>query len=409
MKYDFDEKVDRLGTNSIKREAWKTLLLGLPPDYEMPYPEEDYALLWVADMDFAVAPEILSAMHKRLDRRILGYTSLIDFEYQNVLAAWAERRYGWHIKPEQMLHSKGSIPGVKNILTLVTRPGDKVLLMVPSYSPFKTACDMNGLELAHTTLLNDNGYFTIDWNDFETKAKDPMVKAFILCSPHNPTGRVWTETELRKMGEICIKNNVFIISDEIHGDLIRVGKKHIPIASLFPQEKTIAACFAPSKTFNLAGNEFANVIVQDPGIASKWDTVDFNFMVNPLSVAAAIAAYSECDSWLEQLKEYIDGNLAFLENSFHTHLPKAIFKIPEGTYLAWIDVSAYCADISEKLSLFIAKHAPAIIENGSGFIGGSGKCIRINAACPRSSFIKGIEGICNTLKIPRNKKENQDD
>ena len=400
MRYDFDEVIDRHHTNSMKYDGFKPLLLRMPLDEPLAFPDEAYIQMWVADMDFATPAEIRDAMKRRLDQKILGYTYLTDPEFYAVLAGWMQRRHGWTIDPRQVVLSPGVVSALIRLVGLATAPGEKVLLMTPSYGPFKDACDACGREVVLSPLINDHGYYTIDFDDLQRKAADPAVTCTIFCNPHNPSGRVWTEEELRRVGEICLANGVFIISDEIHCDLVRTDQTHIPFAKLFPDSDRIATCMAPSKTFNLAGNSFSNIIIQSSEVLGKWRRSYYD-VTNPLSIAAAQAAYTLCDDWLEQLKAYLDDNFALMRDYLAEHLPEAVFRVPQGTYLGWVDVSAYQDDPSEDLVRYIADRAPVITESGAGFIAGGEHFIRINVACPRSTLRTALEGVCRALAQKR--------
>ena len=265
----------------------------------------DFIPMWVADMDFACPKPVLDAMKARLDREILGYSRISDPAYFEAVKGWMKRRHGMTVETEHIVYSSGVVTAIKAAVNDLTKPGDSVLITTPSYTPFYSAITGAGRTPVMSALVNRDGHFEVDFDDFERKASDPAVKLYILCSPHNPTGRVWTEEELRRMADVCLQNAVFIVSDEIHGDLVRRGQKHIPLANLYPGEKRIITCTAPSKTFNLAGNQLSNIIIPDPDIAARWRGLCG--MPGPLAIEACRAAYNECEDWLEELRDYLDG------------------------------------------------------------------------------------------------------
>lgn len=281
------------------------------------------------------------------------------------------------------------------LVEYICQSDEKVLIVTPSYGFFKSAAEHNDLELVCSDMLNEQGRYSIDFEDFEAKAKDEKVRVCIFCNPHNPSGRVWTTEELQRVGEICLRNNVWIISDEIHCDLLRTGKRHTPLAKLFPDTDRIITCMSPSKTFNMAGLMFSNVIIPNKALRDIWQTRHYGFK-NPLSIAATQAAYETGDEWLKQLKGYLDANFACVEQVVKQHLPLAVFHIPEATYLAWIDISAY-APQNVSLPLFFAEQAGVLLEDGHMFVANGEGCIRLNLACPRAVLQEGLRRISSVL------------
>ena len=272
INYNFDEIIDREGTNSISYEGWKKVLLGKGNKKGSLFKESDYIRLWIADMDFATPPEIIEAIKQRLDRKILGYSAIFDSEYYSILRDWFLKRYQWEINLKDLVISPGVVPALNRLVGLLTTEYDGVLINTPSYEPFKTAADINKRRVFYSRLLHTQGRYEIDFEDFidQLNDKDKNIRLFILCNPHNPTGRVWTEEELRKIGETCLERNIWIISDEIHSDILRKNEKHIPLAKLFPNSKRIITCTAPSKTFNLAGNLMSHIFIPDKAIRDQW-------------------------------------------------------------------------------------------------------------------------------------------
>ena len=342
-----------------------------------------------------MAPEILDAIRDRLDSRILGYSKIFDPAYKSAFNLWCKKRYDHQYNPAHMVAASGVIPAFYDITNYICGDGDKMLITTPSYGFFKYAADFHNVELVKSALIEEYGNFNIDFDDFRIKASDPKVKLCLFCSPHNPTGRIWTDNELRQVAEICFENNVMIISDEIHCDLLRKGKKFTPMAKLFPNSDQIITCMATSKTFNLAGMLIANIIIPNKEIMARWKKKTYA-LENPLSIAAAQAAWTHGGAWLEQLEEYLDANFQYLDKFLKLHLPKAQFTIPDATYLAWIDVSAYLPDV-DNLTLYFANNAGVLLEGGNMFVDNGDGYIRLNLACPRSVLEEGMNRINKVL------------
>jgi len=396
MKYNFDEMIDRRGTNAMSTDGFREYIFHAPPTMKFPYADEEFIRMWVADMEFATPPEIIQAVKDRLDKRIFGYTKVFDPEYYESFLGWTQRYYGWSFRKEHLVTSAGIVPALFELIPILCKPDEKILIHTPSYAFFKHAADFNNIEVVCSDLIVDeNGYYTIDFKDFEEKAKDEKVKLCIFCNPHNPTGRIWTEEELKKTGEICLKNDLWIISDEIHCDLIRTGYEHTPLAKVFPDTDRIITCMAPSKTFNMAGFMFSNVIIPNDEIRAIWGQRHY-LTDNPLSIAAAQAAYTKGDEWLKQLKIYLDDNFEFTKQYQEEHLPKAVFRIPEATYLAWVNINAYVSKDVE-LPLLFANNAGVLLEGGNMFVANSDGYIRLNLACQRSVLEEGLKRICGLL------------
>jgi cystathionine beta-lyase len=271
-----------------------------------------------------------------------------------------------------------------------------VLITTPSYAFFKRAVDRSGVELITSDLLEKRGRYTLDFEDLERKAKDERTTLCIFCNPHNPTGRVWTPEELKRLGEICLSNGLWIISDEIHCDLLRHGQTHTPLAKVHPGTDRIVTCMAPSKTFNLAGLMFSNVIIPNDALRKLWQERHLQFE-NPLSLAAAKAAYAHGEPWLGQLRTYLDRNFEFTGNYLEQHLPRAVFRISEATYLAWVNVRAYLP-ASADLPAFFAHRAGVLLEGGDMFVANSDGYVRLNLACPRAVLEKGLSRLCAALR-----------
>lgn len=395
MKYDFDEIIDRKSTNAMNTDGFREYIFHAPPDMKFPYEDDEFIRMWVADMEFATPPEIIDEMKQRLNKRIFGYTKVFDPEYYKAFLNWTEHYYGWSFKKEDLVTSNGIIPALYELVGHICKADEKVLILTPSYAYFKYAADFNKIETVYSTLINTDGYYTINFEDLKKKASDPKTTLCIFCNPQNPTGRVWTVEELKEFGQICLDNNMTIISDEIHCDLLRTGITHTPLAKLFPDTDKIITCMAPSKTFNLAGLMFSNILIPNKEIMELWKSRHYSFE-NPLSIAAAKGAYTHCQEWLVQLKAYLDNNFEFTRHYLETHLPKAVYRIPEATYLAWVDINAYISKDTD-LPLYFANNAGVLLEGGNMFVADSDGYIRLNVACPRATLEEGLKRICKLL------------
>lgn len=384
--YNFDEVIDRMNTNSVKYGVSKMMYPGLP---------EDYIPMWIADMDFACPQPILDAMKERLDKRILGYSTILDPEYFQALADWMRIRHNWEVDPASSLFSSGVVPALEVAVRMLTTERDSILLNTPAYHPFDDAIKKNRRKPVYSRLLCRNGHYEIDWEDFEKKAKEPDVRLYFLCNPHNPTGRVWSKDELYRIGKICFENDVFVVSDEIHFDFIRSGVEHTVFASLFPHEKRIITCTAPSKTFNLAGNQLSNIFFADRKIQQQWQAENVLGMPNPLSIEACKAAYTKCSGWLDELNSYLDENFRHFAQRVEKELPKVKFKIPESTYLAWLDVSE--TGLSKRELVLRMVHAGLHIEYEDEFVDNGEGHIRMNLACPRSVIDKAVDAMVDAI------------
>lgn len=394
-KYNFDEIIDRRNTNAMNTDGFRDYIFHAPPTMKFPYEDDEFIRMWIADMEFATPPEIIDAVRERLDKRIFGYTKIFDNAYYEAFNGWCKKLYDWSFEKEHLVTSNGIVPALYELVDYITNVHEKILIVTPSYAYFKHAADFNKREIVTCDLIEKENYYTIDFDDFEKKAKDDRVTLCIFCNPHNPSGRVWTEEELTRVGKICLDNNVIIISDEIHCDLLRNGKKHIPMAKLFPKSDKIITCMAPTKTFNIAGFMISNIIIPNDKIRSIYQERHY-ITENPLSVVAAQAAYTNGYEWLCELKDYLDENFKFTKEYLAKHLPKAVMQISEATYLGWVNVGAYVED-DENLPLLFANHAGVLLEGGDMFVRNSNGFIRLNLACPRAILEEGLKRICNLL------------
>ena len=374
MKFDFDKVIQRKGTNSLKYD--------FAEEYGKP---ADALPLWVADMDFQTAPPILKRLEQLVQHGIFGYTDHKE-DYVQAVKNWYQHRFAWDIQGEWIVKMPGVVAALAMAVRAFTKEGDSVLIQRPVYHPFSSVVETNRRNLVNNPLKLVNGYYEIDFDDFEKKIVEHQVKLFILCSPHNPVGRVWKEWELKRMGDICLKYKVLVASDEIHSDFVWQGFRHRVFASLSPayQEITIT-CTAPSKTFNLAGLQAANVMIADPQLREKFRQESWSSgysELNAMGLAACQAAYEEGGEWLEELKEYIWGNYLFLKEYLEVKMPQITPGVLEGTYLAWLDFRNLGLE-EEKLEEMIVNQARVWFNGGTVF-GPEGEGFqRVNIACPR--------------------------
>ena len=383
MKYNFDEVIDRKNTDSMK---WSASYL------EQHFGSADCVPLWVADMDFRTAQPVIDAVTERAGHGIYGYALPCDEFYEAVIK-WQKRRNGWEVKKEWIVFSPGVVPALWHIVRTFCSPGEKVILQSPVYYPFYKVIEDNGCQVINNRLINNGGRYEMNFDELEKQAADGSVKMMILCSPHNPVGRVWTKEELRRVSEICFANDVLLVSDEIHSDLVFRPNVHTPAASLSEElMMNTITCMAPSKTFNLAGVQVSDVIVPDRRLRRKLagSLKSAGVMPNVFGLAAQTAAYNEGEEWLEQLLEYLAGNLDVMENFITSELPEVKSRRPEGTYLAWLDFSGY-GFTTEELQNRMKNKAGVALDDGYIFGDGGEPCQRINFACPRSVLIKAME------------------
>jgi len=388
MKTDFDREINRKNTQSAK---W-----GVIQDPDNPslwhatdayFGEERILPLWVADMDFPAPQPVIDALVQRAQHGIYGYTLRTD-SYNQAVVEWMQRRHDWPVEPEWIVSTPGVVPAINFLIRTFVRPGEKVLIQPPVYYPFFNAIENNGAEIVSSSLVLRDNRYEIDFDDFERRAADPAATLFILCSPHNPVGRVWTREELARMGRICLQNDVLVVADEIHGDLIYSGVTFTPFAAI---DQDLAAnavvCTAPSKTFNLAGLHTSNIIIPGERLRRRFqqtmNSCGMGKWASPFGVVACETAYREGEEWLDQVMAYIEGNLDFLQDFIDRHIPGIRVIRPEGTYLVWLD----CRELGlDKWALKRLMMDKARIFPDEGFIfGPEGDGFeRINIACPRS-------------------------
>lgn len=383
MKYDFDTIVDRYNTGSVKYDTAERS--GMPADV-MP--------MWVADMDFRAPDEIVSRMRQLCDFGVFGYTMVTD-SYFDAVRNWFSSRFDWEVERKWLVTTPGVVFALSAAVKAFTEPGEGVLIQRPVYYPFTEVVENNGRVVVNNSLRYDKGSYAIDYEDLEAKLARDDVKLMLICSPHNPVGRVWTRDELSKVCRLCLKYNVKMVSDEIHADFVFANREHVPLASLSEQvRENCVVCTAPSKSFNLAGLQISNIFIpnRDMRHAFRRELEKTGlFGVNMVGLCACQAAYESGGEWLDQLKEYLEGNIQFLKSFVNEHMPRIKVVDTEGTYLVWMDL--------QELNLvdqkdFIVNKAGLWLDTGSMF-GEEGLGFeRINVACPRAV----LEEALNRLK-----------
>ena len=395
MKYNFNEKIDRSNNHSAKWEEIGNKFIS-----------NDLWPMWIADMDLKTAPVIIDAMREKLEQGIFGYVYRPASYYQSA-ADWIERRFDYKIDPKTLINSPGVVPTLSILVRLMTKADEKVLIQSPVYYPFSAVVRENERELVVNSLVKDEtGYYTIDFEDFEKKVSDEKVTLFIMCSPHNPVGRVWKREELQKMSELCLKYNVRVIADEIWRDIIMPGHKHIPAASLSKEiEHNTITCFSPTKTFNIAGLQasFATLPREE-----EWKMLDEELgrldvkRNSPFSLVGFEAAYTKGEEWLEELLIHLDGNMDYVVNFVKERIPEVKVRKSEGTYLMWLDFSGL-GMTKEELSMFMQKEAKIALDDGFWFGENGAGFERMNIACPRYMVEEGMNRIENAVKVWRKK------
>lgn len=386
--YDFDQIVNRRDTYSIKWDGENVIKeKGLTDRYDT-----DTLPLFTADMDLPVSQPIVEALHKTVDNRIYGY-SVLPGEYYEAIQYWFKRRHNWNINKEEIVYSPGTVHALNVAVRAFTNPSDGIMIQRPVYPPFMQAIEDNNRKVKNNALLkNEDGYYSIDFDDFEEKAKDKQTKMFILCNPHNPTGRIFSDEDLKRMAKICHENNVLIIADEIHGDLIRSYKTFTPIACVADNDDHIVTLTAINKTFNVAGLHCSNAIIPNSRRRKIFKDELGNQMPSPFSISALIAAYNAGVDWLEQLKKYLDETMAFVKSFMDEKMPKVKVNIPEGTYVVWLDFSGYGIS-PEEVHDRIYNKANVILQDGFMF-GAEGRNFqRICIPSPRSVIHEALNRI----------------
>lgn len=384
-KFDFDKLTARRGSNCYK---WDEAA------------NDEVIPLWVADMDFEVAPAIKEALRKRVEHGVFGYTMVPDSYYDAVIN-WFVNRHGWHINRDWILYTTAVVPALSCALKALTLPGEKVLVQTPVYNCFFSSIVNNGCLVEENRLVRDGNSYSIDFEDFEKKCKDEKVTVFVLCNPHNPAGRVWTADEMAKMNEICRRNGVKVIADEIHCEIVMPGYKYIPFASVSDDCLANSVTLqSPTKGFNIAGLQIANIVCSDEIVRKRINrAININEVcdVNPFGVVALQAAYNESAHWLDQMNAYVYDNYIELKSFCHEYLPKLEVLRLEGTYLAWVDVNAL-EFTTDELTQLLADKANVMVNSGTMYGQKAGQgYIRINLACPRQRLREALNRIGRLL------------
>ena len=377
MKYNFDELVERRGTNCVKWDE---------------SPSADVIPLWVADMDFRVAPAIQKALQQRVEHGVFGY-SIVPESYYEAVISWFHRRHQWEIQRHWILYTTAVVPAMSCVIKALTMPGEKVLILSPAYNCFFSSIKNNGCEVLESPLKPIGDTFEVDFIDFEAKCADEKTTLFLLCNPHNPSGRVWTREELQRMYDICQKHGVKVVSDEIHCELIMPGHEFVPFGTITDD---CVVMNSPSKNFNTAGLQIANIICKHPGWRRRIDrAININEVcdVNPFGIVALQAAYNESEDWLDELNQYLWGNYQVLCDFIDKNLPQWKVCCLEGTYLPWVDVSAMgipvdtlCQRLLQEAKVWVNPGTMYGPQTGQGYV-------RFNIATQRSRLIEALHRI----------------
>ena len=392
MNYDFDKIIDRRGTNSLK---WNV------PKEELP--------MWVADMDFEAAPEILRAIMDRAAHGVFGY-SVVPKEWNDAYAGWWERRHSFRMDPDWLLFCSGVIPAISGVIGRLMKTDEKILIQPPVYNGFYHVIERSRRELVESPLIYDGESYEMDFEDLEQKLADPKVSLMLLCNPQNPSGRIWTKKELKQVGDLCAKYHVLVVSDEIHCDITDPGYSYVPFASVSDTcgDNSIT-CIAPTKTFNLAGLKTAAVMVPDKELreqVKKGIQANEASEPNAFSVDAAIAAFTKGEPWLEDMRAYIWENKKCVENFLKNELPQVHMVSGKASYLVWLEYSL----LGEKrnFSSFLRTHAGLYLVDGKEYGENGSSFLRMNVGCPRSYVLEGLMRLKKGVELFESKRSNVD-
>ena len=384
MKYNFDEIIPRRGTNSYKWDSAE---------------DADVLPMWVADMDFRTAPPVVEALKKRVEHGIFGYVRVPDAYYEAVLN-WFARRHAWQIEKEWIIYTTGVVPAISAVIKALTLPGDKVMVQTPVYNCFFSSIRNNGCEMIANPLVYRNRGYQIDFDDLEEKLANPQTSLLLLCNPHNPVGKIWDREELKRIGELCWKHHVLVLSDEIHCDITEPGKDYSPFASVSETCKNNSiTCVAATKAFNIAGIQTAAVIVPDKTIrhrVSRGLNTDEVAEPNVFALTAPIAAFTKGGAWLDELRAYLWENRKTAEAFIKEEIPQISVVAAEATYLLWID----CTRIAKKednLCAFIRSHSGLYLCDGAEYRNGDG-FLRMNLACPKTQVEDGLRRLKESVE-----------
>lgn len=386
MSYDFDTPVDRRNTYSLKWDV---------KENELP--------MWVADMDFQTAPEVREAIQRRAAHGVFGY-SIVPEEWYQAYIRWWESRHGFRMDAEWLIFCTGVVPAISSIVRKLTTPAEKVLVLTPVYNIFFNSILNNGRQVLESRLRYDGEAYSIDYEDLEAKLADPQTSMLIFCNPHNPVGKIWSAEELRKVGELCRKHHVVVVSDEIHCDLTEPGLGYVPFASVSEDcRNNSITCIAPTKAFNLAGMQTAAVCVPDPVLRHKvWRGLNTDEVAEPnaFAIQAAVAAFTRGGEWLDELRSYLHENKVWTTQYIQKEIPRLKVVASQATYLMWLDCSGL-TDSSEELADVIRESTGLYLSEGGQYGGDGTHFLRLNVACPRSvledglnRLKKGVEAYC---------------
>ena len=388
MKYDFDTIIDRRSADSVK---WDVSANELP--------------MWVADMDFATAPEIREAIAKRLAHGVFGYAN-VPGEWREAYVNWWRDRHGLAMDPEALVFCAGVIPAISSTVRKLTTPNEKVIIQTPVYGTFYNCILNNGCRESENRLFFDGTSYSMDFDDLERKMADPQASLMILCNPQNPAGKIWDRETLARVGELAKRYHVTVIADEIHCDITAPGTSYVPFASVSDDCREVSiTCIAPTKAFNLAGLHTAAVYIPNPFLRHKiWRALNTDEVAEPNSFAttAAIAAFTEGAAWLDAMREYVFANRQMVTDMLAASLPEAKVIAGDATYLMWIDVSAF-GDDSTKITEFLEKEAGLFVSDGSQYGPGGEGHLRMNIACPRALCEEGTKRLIKGLSLLREK------
>lgn len=388
MQYNFDEIVQRKGSDCIKYDA-----------LNMFFGADDILPVWVADMDFRTPDFIMEAIRQRLQHEVMGYSFRNEGFYRSIMD-WTKIHHNWEIQKEWISFSPGVVAAITASVMAFTEPGDKIIVQTPVYFPFFESVRGLKRRLVENPLRLSDGRYYFDLDDLESKI-DSKTKMILLCSPHNPGGMVWKRNELETLAEICNRHNLIMVSDEIHSDLLFEGHKHTPYASLSGLcAQNSITCMAPSKTFNIAGLSTSYVVIPDPARMKSYEKIVRTLHIHMGNIPGTVAleaAYTHGLGWLKQMMSYVSGNLNFLENYLSVNLPKIKVMKPEATFLVWLDFTAYGMK-DKQLNRYLVEKAKVGLNNGGRFGTGGDGFMRINIGCPKSVLAEALERICNAFR-----------
>lgn len=381
--YDFDKLTNRFGTGSLKWEV---------KEGELP--------MWVADMDFETAPEIIEALQKRIEHGVFGYQNVTEDWYQ-AYQSWWSRRHQFQIEKDWLIFCTGVVPAISSIVRKVTSVGENVLVQTPVYNIFFNSIRNNGRNILESPLVYEKGEYRIDFDDLEQKLANPQTSLFILCNPHNPIGKIWDKETLLRIGELCDKHHVIVVSDEIHCDLTDPGYDYVPFASVSEKcRENSITCIAPTKTFGIPGLQTAAVVIPNPVLRHRVNrglNTDEVAEPNNLAVAAAIAAFEKGEAWLEEAREYLWENKQYVRDFIRMNLPEIQVVPSNATYLLWLDCGAITEDATE-LQRFIAQHSGLILTEGEEYGMPGRKFLRLNPACARRRVEDGMQRLKSSVE-----------